>query len=57
MKVQRVLMILLAASWLAGSASPVVAQAEKVKVKAKELKKQVESGSTTNAPKSKPTGK
>ncbi len=50
MKAQRVLMLLLAASWLAGSASPVLAQAEKVKIKAKELKKQVESGSTTNAP-------
>jgi hypothetical protein len=54
MKTQRALMILVAIGLLVGACSPVLAQAEKVKVKAKELKKQVESGSTTNAPKSKP---
>jgi hypothetical protein len=54
MKARRVLISLVAGGLLAGACLPVLAQSEKVKMKAKELKKQVESGSTTNAPKSKP---
>ena len=39
MKAQRMLIGLLAAGWLTGAATPVLAQAEQVKMKAKDLKK------------------
>ncbi|MBI5387170.1 MAG: hypothetical protein HZA90_21080 [Verrucomicrobia bacterium] len=52
MKTQRLVTLLLAGALLAGAASSLLAQAERVKVKAKELKKQVESPSNakTNTP-------
>ncbi len=50
MKTERMVLILLAGGLLAGACTTVLAQAEQVKIRAKELKKQVEKGSTTNAP-------
>ncbi len=50
MKTERMVLILLAGGLLAGACTTVLAQAEQVKIRAKELKKQVEKGNTTNAP-------
>jgi uncharacterized protein HemX len=52
MKVQSLAVLALAAGLAAGAVLPVFAQAERIKAKAKDLKKQVETTNTfkTNAP-------
>ena len=56
MKLHQLPILLLAGCLLAGASTPTFAQAERVKKKAKDLKKEVEtdSASKTNAPSDKP---